>query len=61
MISDLINLGTGGCGSVGRVVVSNTRNPRFKYSHNQEFISNIFTVNCWKDEKIEKEAGNGPY
>ena len=46
---------------LGRVVVSNTRSPRFKYSHNQEFILNIFTVNCWKDEKIEKEAGNGPY
>ena len=41
------NLITGsGCGSVGRAVASNTRGPQFESSHRQEFIMNIFIVNC---------------
>ena len=40
----------GGCCSVGRVVASNTRRPQFESSHLQNFIMNIFTVNCF--EKI---------
>ena len=37
-----------GCGSVGRVVTSDTRGPRFESSHRQKFIYNehLFTVNC---------------
>ena len=35
-----------GCGSVGRVVASDIRGPRFESSHQQVFIMNIFTVNC---------------
>ena len=35
-----------GCGSVGRAVASETRGPRFESSHRQDFIMNIFTVNC---------------
>ena len=36
------------CGSVGRVVASNTRGPRFKSSHWQKFIyiEHLLTVNC---------------
>ena len=51
-----------GCGAVGRVVVSNTRGPRFKSSHRQ-LLLNIYlllTV-CRKDENKEKEARNGPF
>ena len=44
-----------GCGSVGRVVASNTRGPRFESSNRQDFIMNIFTVNCWKVEKKRKK------
>ena len=37
-----------GCGSVGRVVASDTRGPRFKFSHWQKIIymEQLFTVNC---------------
>ena len=48
-----------GCGSVGRVVASNTRGPRIEYSHRQNFIMNMFTVEKTKIKK--KEAGNGPF
>ena len=36
------------CGSVVRVVTSDTRGPRFKSSHRQKFIDieHLFTVNC---------------
>ena len=54
----------GGCGSVGRVVASDTRGPRFKSSHWQKFIyiEHLFTVNCeLKRRNKEKEAGNGPF
>ena len=30
-------------------------------SHRQNFIINIFAVNCWKDENTEKESENGPF
>ena len=53
------NMGIG-CGSVGRAVASDTRGPQFESSHWQDFIMNIFTDNCWKDENNEKEAENGP-
>ena len=37
-----------GCGSVGRAVASDTRDPRFESIHRQKFIyiKNLFTVNC---------------
>ena len=35
-----------GCGSIGKVVASDTRDLWFKSSHRQNFILNIFTVNC---------------
>ena len=34
-------MGSGG-GSVGRVVASNSRGPRFESSHRQKFILNIY-------------------
>ena len=47
------------CGSVGRVVVSDTRYPRFESSHWQNCI-NLFTVNFIEKTKInKKEARNG--
>ena len=39
---------------------SDTRGPQFKSSHWKIFITNICTVNCWKEVNKEKEAGNGP-
>ena len=39
-----------GCGSVGRQVASDTKGRWFKSSHRQNFIMNISTVKCWKDE-----------
>ena len=38
------------CGSVGRVVTSNSRDPRFKSSHQE-----IFTVNYIEMTKIKKK------
>ena len=49
------------CGSVGRVVASNSRGPLFEYSHWQTFIFNIYYQLYSKDENKEKEAGNGPF
>ena len=53
--SKLDYLGSG-CGSVGRAVASDTRGPRFEYSHRQKFIYWTF-IYCglfWKDENKEK-------
>ena len=48
-----------GCGSVGRVVASDTRGPRFESSH---FILNILSCQLYsKDENQEKKAGNGQF
>ena len=58
----LVGLGSGcGC-SVGRAVASDTRGPRFEFSHRQDkkIIMNIFPVNCSNDENEEKEAGYVP-
>ena len=35
-----------GCGPVGRVVAFNSRGPQFESSLQQNFIMNLFTVNC---------------
>ena len=42
-----------GCGSVGKVVASNSRGPRFEYSLWQNLYLS-FTVNCayWRNKKI---------
>ena len=50
-----------GCGSVGRVVASNSRGTRFESGHRHKFILNIYGQVNWKDENKEKEAGNGPF
>ena len=59
-----IKLGSG-CGSVGRVVASDTRGPQFESSHRQKiiYILNIclLSIVYWKDDNKEKEAGNGPF
>ena len=46
-----------GCGSVERAVASNTRGPWYESSHRQYFITNIFTVNCLKNENKKKRPG----
>ena len=46
-----------GCGSVGTVVASDTRVPRFESRHQQNFIDQLYNR---KDENKEKKAGNGP-
>ena len=47
-----------GCGSVGWVVASETRHPRF--DSGQKNFLNIFTVNCWKDENKENRGREWP-
>ena len=34
------------CGSVDTSIASDTRGPRFKSSHQQNFKMNTFTINC---------------
>ena len=55
----------GSCrGSVGGMVASDARGPRFESSHRQTFILDIylFTVNCVEKKKMKKtEAGNDPF
>ena len=46
-----------GCGSVGRAVASDTRDPRFESSHQRNFIYQLYNR---IDKNKEKEAGNGP-
>ena len=48
-----------GCGSVGRVVASNTRDPRCVTGHRQNFIY-LLNNKTIKETKIKEEAGNGP-
>ena len=49
------------CGSVGRVVASDTRGLQFKSSHWQNLLNICLLSTVLKDEKMEeKEAGNGP-
>ena len=45
-----------GCGSVSRAVTSDTRDPRFKSRHRQNFIYQLYIT---KYKNKEKEAGNG--
>ena len=46
-----------GCGSVGRAVASDTRDPQYKSRHRQNIIYQLYNR---KDRNKEKEAGNGP-
>ena len=45
------------CDSVGRVVASDARGPRFESSHRQTFITDtyLFIVNCIETIKIKKK------
>ena len=49
--------GGSGCGSFGRAIASDTRDPQFKSRHWQNIIYQLYNR---KDENKEKEAGNGP-
>ena len=50
-----------GCGSVGRAVASNTRDPMFKSQHRQNFICQIiYQLYNRKDKTEEKEAWYSP-
>ena len=53
-----------GCGSVGRVVASDTKGPQFESSHRQKFIYllNICLLSSvyWKDENKEKRGQEWP-
>ena len=49
-----------GCGLVGRAIASDDRGQWFDYSHRQDFIMDIFTVNCWKDGNKEKRGREWP-
>ena len=51
------------CGSVGRVVATDTRDPWFESSHRKNFLFRTFVYYrlYWKDKNKEKEAVNGPF
>ena len=44
-----------GCGSVGRAVASDTKDPQFKSRHRQTFTKHLFTVHCVEKTKIKKK------
>ena len=48
MLNEMFLLMGSGCDSVGRVVASDTRGPRFESSRRQKFtyIEHLFTFNC---------------
>ena len=49
-----------GCGSVGRAVTSDTKDPLFKCSHLLNFIPNMYLqLTVELDDHEEKQAGNG--
>ena len=50
-----------GCGSVGRAVASDTRDPQFESSHRKAFIKHLFTVNCVVKTKIKKKRPGMAY
>ena len=43
-----------GCGAVGRVVASNTRDPRFESSHRQYYLLSTLLKNFIEKTKIKK-------
>ena len=45
-----------GCGSVGRADAFYSKDLRFESSHQQNFILNIFNVNCRIDDNKEKRG-----
>ena len=45
-----------GCGSVGRAVAFDTRGPWFDSSHWQNFIEQLFIINCIEKTKINKKS-----
>ena len=44
-----------GCGSVGRVVASDTGGPRFESRHQQNLYRILFPVNFIEETKIKKK------
>ena len=45
-------IGHNGCGSVGRVVASNTRGPVFEFTHWKKYMLNIcLLTTVWKRQK----------
>ena len=56
-VQGLIGPWGSGCGSVGREVASDTRDPRFESRHRQNFF---YQLHNRKDENNEREAMNGP-
>ena len=47
-----------GCGTVARVVASDTRGPGFEFSNRQLLLNICFLSTVYKDENKEKEARN---
>ena len=50
-----------GCGSVGRVVNSDSRGPQFESSHWQKVILNIYCQLYWKGENKAKSGREWPF
>ena len=52
-----------GCGTVGRAVASDARDPRFESSHRQfNLLPFDCFINCIENMKMKKkEAGNSPF
>ena len=50
-----------GCGSVGRAVTSDTRDPQLESSHRKAFIKHLFSVNCVVKTKIKKKRPGMAY
>ena len=53
--SQAFRISGSGCGSIGRAVASNTRDPQFESSQRQI----LFIISCIEMTET-KEAGNGP-
>ena len=51
----------GGCGTVGRVVVSDIKGPLFESNLWYNFIMNILLFTVEKTKIKKKEAGNGQF
>ena len=59
-IAKLVLVGSG-CSSVGRVVASDTRDPRFESRHWQNFYRTfVYCHLCWKDKNKEKRGREWP-
>ena len=53
-----------GCGAVGRLVASNTKDPQFESGHRQYNLLSTVIMNCITKTKIKKKrlgSGNGSF